>query len=164
MKEMIVVAGSSKVGVCRLRRCLRECGYSSIPCKTVEKLIEELEVLPTCDVSVPLVIIEPDILKSLSDDLIAWLSDFSLDVPFLLACEEELQAELAEIFEKICEYRAGFIAEQNGELTKINLIWQSLPTIHGDTFMLSALISLTIHMKSYTCGAFSLSTTRITPK
>jgi len=67
--------------------------------KTAEKLIQELEVLPTCGVCIPLVIIEPDILKSLSDDLIARLIAFALDTPFLLAGEEELQADLAEIFE-----------------------------------------------------------------
>jgi len=119
MKEMIVVAGSNKVDVCWLRRCLRERGYSSIPCKTARKLIEELEILPTCDVSVPLVIIQPDILRDVSDDLIARLSDFSLDIPFLLAGEEDLQADMAEIFEKICEYRTGFRSEQNPELAEV---------------------------------------------
>jgi len=119
MKEMIVVAGSNKVDVCWLRRCLRQRQYSSIPCKTVKKLIEELEVLPTCDVFVPLVIIEPDILRDVSDDLIARLSDFALDIPFLLAGEEELQADLTEIFEKICEYRTGFRTEQNPELAEV---------------------------------------------
>ena len=119
MKEMIVVAGSNKVDVCWLRRSLRERRYSSIPCRTAQKLIEELEVLPTCDVSVPLVIIEPDILRDVSDDLIARLSDFALDTPFLLAGEAELQADLAEIFEKICEYRTGFRTEQNPELAEV---------------------------------------------
>lgn len=119
MKEMIVVAGSNKIDVCRLRKCLRERGYSSIPCKTAKKLVEELEVLPTCDVSVPLVIIEPDILRDVSDDLIARLSDFALDIPFLLAGEEELQADSVEIFEKICEYRTRFRTEQNPELAEV---------------------------------------------
>jgi len=117
MKEMIVVAGANKFDVSRIRKCLRKYQYSSIPCKTAEKLIQELEVLPTCGVCIPLVIIEPDILKSLSDDLIARLSDFALDTPFLLAGEEELQADLAEIFEKICEYRTRLQPEQNPELT-----------------------------------------------
>jgi len=119
MKEIIIVAGKSKTDVCRLRRCLRERGCSSIPCNTAKKLMEELNVLPTCDVSVPLVIIHPDVLIDVSSDLIAWLSDFALDIPFLLAGEKELQADSFEVFEKICEYRTGFRTEQNPELAEI---------------------------------------------
>jgi len=119
MEEMIVVTGANKFDISRIRRRLREHQYNSIPCKTAEKLIEELEVLPTCDVCVPLVIIDTDILRSLSDDLIARLSDFALDVPFLLAEQEDLQTDLTEIFEKICEYRARFRMEQNPELAEV---------------------------------------------
>jgi len=119
MKEMIVVAGANKFDVSRIRRCLREHQYNSIPCKRAEKLIEELEVLPTCDVCVPLVIIDTDILRSLSDNLIAQLSDFALDVPFLLASQEELPTDLDEIFENICESRAQFSTAQNPELAEV---------------------------------------------
>jgi len=105
MEEMIVVTGANKFDISRIRRRLREHQYNSIPCKTAEKLIEELEVLPT--------------LRSLSDDLIARLSDFALDVPFLLAEQEDLQTDLTEIFEKICEYRARFRMEQNPELAEV---------------------------------------------
>ncbi len=119
MKAIIIVAGKSKGGVCRLRHCLREKGYNSIPSKSAEQLIEEMEVLPTCDATVPLVIIDPEILSDISDDLIARLSDFALDVPFLLCNEEEVQADLAEIFDKICEYRTAFKQEQNPELADV---------------------------------------------
>jgi len=118
MKEIIIVAGKNKGDVCRLRRCLREKGYNSIPCKSAEQLIEEMEILPTCDATVPLVIIEPEILSDLSADLITGLSDFALDVPFLLT-NEEIQADLAEIFENICEYRTQFRQEQNLELADV---------------------------------------------
>ena len=119
MNEIIIVAGKTKSSVCRLRHCLWEKGYNSIPCKSAEQIIEEMEILPTCDASVPLAIIEPEILRDVSDDLIARLSDFALDVPFLLAGEEELQVDLAEIFEKICEYRTRFRTEQNPELAEV---------------------------------------------
>ena len=119
MKEIIIVAGKSKGDVCWLRHCLREKGYNSIPCKSAEQIIEEIQILPTCDATVPLVIIELEILRDISDDLIARLSDFALDVPFLLANEEEVQADLAEIFERICEYRAVFKQEQNLELADV---------------------------------------------
>ena len=119
MKEIIIVAGKSKGDVCRLRHCLRENGYNSIPSKSAEQIIEEMEVLPTCDATVPLVIIEPEILSDISDDLIARLSDFALDVPFLLCNEEEVQADLAAIFDKICEYRTVFKQEQNPELADV---------------------------------------------
>ncbi len=119
MKEIIIVAGKSKGDVCRLRHCLREKDYNSIPCKSAEQIIEEMEILPTCDAAVPLVIIEPEILSDISDDLIARLSDFALDVPFLLCNEEEVQADLAAIFDKICEYRTVFKQEQNPELADV---------------------------------------------
>lgn len=119
MKEIIIVAGKTKGDVCWLRHCLREEGYNSIPCKSAEQIIEEMEILATCDATVPLVIIEPEILSDLNDDLIARLSDFALDVPFLLCNEEEVQADLAEIFEKICEYRTVFKQEHNPELADV---------------------------------------------
>ncbi len=119
MKEIIIVAGKSKGDVCWLRHGLREKGYNSIPCKSAEQIIEEMEILPTCDATVPLVIIEPEILSDISDDLIARLSDFALDVPFLLWNEEEVQADLAQIFDKICEYRTRFRTEQNPELAEV---------------------------------------------
>ena len=118
MKEIIIVAGKSKGNVCRLRHCLRGKGYNSIPCKSAEQIIEEMEILPTCDATVPLVIIEPEILRDISDDVIAKLSDFSLDVPFLLA-NKEVQTDLAEIFERICEYRTVLKQEQNPELVDV---------------------------------------------
>ena len=119
MKEIIIVAGKTKADVCWLRHCLREKGYNSIPCKSAEQIIEEMEILPTCDATVPLVVIEPEILRDVNDDLIARLNDFALDVPFLLANEEEVQADLAEIFERIGEYRTVFKQEQNPELADV---------------------------------------------
>jgi hypothetical protein len=119
MKEIIIVAGKSKSDVCRIRKCLREHAYNSIPCKSVEQIFEEMEILQTCDATVPLVIIEPEILSDVRDDLVVRLSDFALDVPFLLFNEEEVQADLAEMFDKICEYRTVFNRELNPELADV---------------------------------------------
>lgn len=123
MKEIIIVAGKTKDEVCWLRHCLREKGYNSIPCSSAEQIIEEMLTLPTCDATVPMVIIEPEILSEITDDSIATLSDLELDIPFLLTGKEELKADQAEIFEKICEYRAVFKKELNSELA--DLLMQS---------------------------------------
>jgi len=118
-QEMIIVAGSKKVGIWQLRKYLRERGYNSIPCRTPQKLTEELKVLPTCDVSVSLVIIEPDILTDAPDDLITGLKDLALGTPFLLTGKEKLEEDAAEMFEEISEYRMKFMPDQNPELTAI---------------------------------------------
>jgi len=119
MKEVIIVAGKTKGDVGRLRRSLREKGYDSIPCRSAGQIIEEMEILPTCDARVPLVIVEPEILSDLSDDSIARLSDLALDVSFLLCNEEQMQPDLTEIFDRICEYRAVFKRQQNPELADV---------------------------------------------
>ncbi len=118
MEEIIIVAGKTKGDVCWLRHRLKEKDYNSIPCESAEKIIEEMEILPTCDATVPLVIIEPEILIGISDDVITRLSDFAVDVPFLLV-NERVCADSAEIFDKICEYRTVFKQEQNPELADI---------------------------------------------
>ena len=119
MKEIIIVAGKSKADVCWVRHCLREHGYDSIPCKSAEQIIEEIEVLPTCDASVPLMIIEPQILRDVDHDLLAKLSGCSLAVPILLFNETDVSYDLAEVFEKICEYRMRFRPEQNPSLANV---------------------------------------------
>ena len=118
MKEIIIVAGKSKSDICWLRHCLRVNGYSSIPCKSVEQIIEELEILPTCGVTVSLVIIEPEILSDIGDDLVAKLTDLALDVSFLLSRGGIVEADWAETFEKICEYRTQFKHEHNPKLAE----------------------------------------------
>ena len=84
MEEIIIIAGKSKSDVCCLRRCLREKDYKSISCKSAEQIVEEIEILPTCDAMVPLVIIQPEILSDTSNDVITKLINLALDVPFLL--------------------------------------------------------------------------------
>lgn len=119
MKEIIIVAGQNKLDVGWLRRSLREQGYSSIPCKTAKEIIEELNILPTCDAPVSLVVIEPEILRSLSSDLVAGLSECALDVPFLLFNEVDVADDLMEVFEKIGEYRMKFRLQQNPALADV---------------------------------------------
>jgi len=120
MKEIIIVAGGSKVDVCWIRHCLKEHGYYSLPCKSVEQIIEEMEILPTCDVHVPLVIIDPGILADIDRDLIDKLSDCCLDVPILpLGNEIDPCDEPADVFEQICEHRTRFTKQQNPELSDV---------------------------------------------
>ncbi len=120
MKEIIIVAGGEKVDVGWVRHCLREHGYNSLPCKSVEQIIEEMEVLPTCDAHVPLVIIDPRILSDIDRGLIDKLSDCCLDVPILpLGNEIDPCDEPADVFEQICEHRIRFTRRQNPELADI---------------------------------------------
>jgi len=123
MEELIIVAGANKLEIGWLRRCLREHGYRSIPCKTAKQIAEELEILPTCNASVALVIIEPKILKDLNDDLILQLSEYAPEVPFLLFNDVNVQSDLMDVFEKICKYRIQFRPEQNLKLAEI--LWES---------------------------------------
>jgi len=114
MKEMIIVAGENTFNVAWLKRCLRDGHYSSILCETAEEIIEELETLPTCGVHVPLVIIESEILKNISDKLINRLRECKPEVPFILLDEENLP----ETNELICANRANFEWDGN-PLTKV---------------------------------------------
>ncbi|HUU18751.1 MAG TPA: hypothetical protein VMW72_16495 [Sedimentisphaerales bacterium] len=114
MKEMIIVAGENTFNVAWLKHCLKERHYSSILCETVEEIIEELETLPTCGVYVPLVLIESEILKNISDELINRLRECKPEVPFILLDEENLP----ETNELICANRAKFEWDGN-PLTKV---------------------------------------------
>ena len=109
MKEKITVAGESNFGVAWLRHCLRNECYSSIPCETAEEIIEELSVLPTCDVYVSLVIIEPAILKRISNQVVTRLSECAPEILFILLDQENSP----EAFELICANRAKFEWEGN---------------------------------------------------
>lgn len=120
MNEIIIVAGENKVDVCWVRHCLWEQGYNSLPCKSVEQILEEMEILPACDAHIPLVIIDPRILTDIDRDLINKLSDYCLDVPILpLGTEIDPCEEPAEVFEHICEHRTRFTRRQNPELADI---------------------------------------------
>lgn len=116
MEEIILVAGEDKEYVCRLRRCLREHGYHSIPCRSAEQVVDEIQILETCDVCVPLVVIDPEILRNVHDVLVRRLGDCAPHVPILLAGEPE---DLVDVFEKICEYRTQFRREQNPALADV---------------------------------------------
>ncbi|MHC4558527.1 MAG: hypothetical protein ACYTFW_18580 [Planctomycetota bacterium] len=104
MKEIIIVASDNSCNVAWLRQCLRDGGYSSIACKTAERIIEGLTSLPTCGLSVPLVLIESEVLKNISNGLTDQLSECAPEVPFILLDEGNSQ----ETFERICARRAKF--------------------------------------------------------
>ena len=118
MKEVIIVAGENKFDIEQLRDRLREEGYSSTACETAEEIIEELDIMPICSVHVPLVVIEPAILKDISDDLVDRLSECALDVPFTLLAGTDLPTDVAEKFERICARRGQFKLESN-QLTNV---------------------------------------------
>jgi hypothetical protein len=109
MKEVIIVAGENRFDIEQLRDRLREEGYSSTACEIAEEIIEELGIMPICSVHVPLVVIEPTILKDISDDLVERLSECAPDVPFILLDQEDSP----ETFERICAHRAKFEWEAN---------------------------------------------------
>jgi len=111
---MIIVAGENMFNVAWLRSCLREEGYSSIFCETAEGIIEELETLPTCGVHVPLVLIESEILKNISDEVLNQLRECAPEFPFILLDEENVP----ETNEWICVKRAKFEWDGN-PLTKV---------------------------------------------
>jgi hypothetical protein len=119
MEEVIIVAGQDKVHVGRLRRNLKKHGYRSIPCGSAEHIVDEIQVLGTCDACVPLVIIDPNILKSADDILVRRLGDCAPHVPILLVGEMSEPDDLIEVFERICEYRTQFRREQNPILAQI---------------------------------------------
>jgi len=92
-----------------VRHCLRDEGYNSISCETVEEIIEELGTFLTCDVSVPLVVIEPTILNNISNDVVNRLSKCAPGIPFILLDQESSP----EAFKRICTNRAKFEREGN---------------------------------------------------
>lgn len=114
MKEIIIIAGENKFNVAWLRSCLRDEGYSSILCETVKEVIEELETLPTCGVYVLLVLIESEILKNISDEVLKRLRECAPEFPFILLDEENVP----ETNEWLCLKRAKFEREGN-PLTKV---------------------------------------------
>jgi len=80
----IFVAGESEVNVGRIYNHVTKQGYSSIPCKTVQAIIEELKVLTGCGEHVSLVIIEPEMLKNINNKLAAELLRCFIQNPFHL--------------------------------------------------------------------------------
>lgn len=109
MKEMIIVVGKNSLDVVWLRQHLKEEGYSSVPCETAEEIIEELNILPGCGVRVPLVVIDPEALEKINDDLVTRLSNCAPEVPFVTLGEPSLP----ETFERICVRCAKFELDGN---------------------------------------------------
>lgn len=90
MKEVIMVAGEKEIEVAWIRRCLKEQGYSSIRRKTVEAIMEELQILAICSFHVSLVVIESELLRKVSGNLVAELSESASDVPFIWLDEAKI--------------------------------------------------------------------------
>ena len=113
VKKIILIVGTDKREVGLLRRNPRRSGYFSIPCQTVKILIEELNVLPTCETCVELVIIQPGILQEIDDDLVYRLSSCSLEVPFVLMGTDRKEGQTQEIFQRLCHHRTPFDSEKH---------------------------------------------------
>jgi len=113
MKEVILVAGENKLDIGWLRRCLREQGYESIPCKTPEALIEELKILPTCGASVPLAVIQPAMLDGAPRELLARLSRCTPHVPFIALAGQDSSLPITRAFQQVCSGRVPFDAKEN---------------------------------------------------
>ncbi len=113
MEEIIIVAGEDKACVCRLRRCLREHGYHSIPCRSAEQVVDEMRILGTCDACVPLVVLHPNVLRDADDALVRRLGDCAPHVPILLAGKLSASDDLLDVYERVCECRTRFRREQN---------------------------------------------------
>lgn len=119
MEELITIAGKNKLEVGWLRKCLRENGYHSIPCRTAKQLAQELNILPSCDACVSLALIDPQIFEDIDEDLILHLSECAIDVPFLLFNDLNAEPELIEIFDTLCKYRSKFAQQQNPKLAQL---------------------------------------------
>lgn len=90
MKKVIIVAGKNEIDADRLRRRLKEQGYSSILCETLKDIIEKLRIFPACSVDVPLVLIDPGIYENTDDDLITQLSECAPEARFILLGQDNI--------------------------------------------------------------------------
>lgn len=114
MQETILIAGRDRHEVHSMRRHWKRLGYASIPCRSIATLIKELEVLPTCGVRVPLVIMYPEILREPDDEMVDRLSGCSLDVPFVLIEDETEQEDQSwEILRRLCGRRVPFDQDEH---------------------------------------------------
>lgn len=117
-KEVVIIASENESDVEELKDRLRGTGYSSLVCKTVEELVGELDIMQLCSVYVSLVVIEPGMLKDISDDLVRRLSECAPRIPFTILDGGDLTVDLAERFEQICVHRGQFKLESN-QLTDV---------------------------------------------
>ncbi len=112
-RQVIIIADKNKLRPDELKPGLGQQELSLVPCETVEEIIELLDVLPLCGAKVPLVVIEPEILKDASEDLVSTLSKCAPDVPFAISPEANLTADVAEKFGQICSHRGQLKTDQN---------------------------------------------------
>ncbi len=108
MEELIIVAGRNKPAVGQLRRRLREQGYDSIPCEDIPGVMEELDVLPTCDAQVKMVVVEDVLLKEINEETIEELSGYLPQAPVLVFGREKDEPQVKELLREICRGRAEF--------------------------------------------------------
>jgi len=113
VKEVIIVAGDKQLDVGSIRACLGHLECTTVPCETAEEIVDLLDLFPLCSVRTLLVLIEPGILKDISEQLLERLSKCSLDVPFVLVGEGDSQVDLGDKFERICADRVKLVPDRN---------------------------------------------------
>lgn len=112
-RQVIIIADKNKLRAGELRPCMGQQELSLVPCETAEEIIELLDLLPLCGARVSLVVIEPEILKDATEDLVTTLSKCAPDVPFTLLPDVDLTADVAEKFEQICSHRGQLKPDEN---------------------------------------------------
>ena len=112
-RQVIIVADKNKLRAGELRPCLSQQKLSLVLCDTAEEIIELLNLLPLCGARVSLVVIEPEILKDATEELVTTLSECAPEIPFTLSPETNLTADIAEKFEQISLHRGQLKQEEN---------------------------------------------------
>lgn len=112
-KEVIIIASRNRPDVWQLGPCLAQQQLILVPCETTEEIIDLLDTLPRCGVTISLVVIEPAVLKGIGDDLAAHLGCCSPDVPFTLLAETDMESGVVLTFKQICSGRQPFRQDKN---------------------------------------------------
>jgi len=115
MKKKIIVVVSQDVDIAGyIRHILREEGFDTIACGTITNMIEKLDELPKKERSFAALIIDPVLLKRMSDNLKKQLSECVPKVP-LLPLHKNIEAQTKETFKEICQNRAQLAKKEKLE-------------------------------------------------
>lgn len=102
IEDVILIGGENKTDL--LWYHLRKRGYNSIPCGTVQSIIEELNGLPSWGMCVSLLVIEPEMVKNSNDDLIAELIRCAQNIPFILLDEPDILSSIEDWFSEAAQH------------------------------------------------------------
>lgn len=111
MKKKIIVMVSEyvdKIGF--MRHVFRERNFDSIACVTIANMIEELKDFPRKE-SIVAIVVDPALLKRMTEDLKKQLSECVPKVQLLLLYKN-VEAETEEIFNEISQNRAQLATKE----------------------------------------------------